>query len=564
MSRVDDVRAKLAEVMADVQEAIRQHGQELLDIPGVITVRPGYRFKGGKITNEPAIVVSVERKVADPTKVGSTPVPRAFGKVLVDVVEANPVEQYQQQREASAGPPTGPAARWRISTALPGETDTALPHADDELAGPTNPLLPYKPPNTPASEVNDDMTVVCHASCDEAWPLLKAFFDRTQRWLVSTMYEFTAPHILNALVANLKAPVRFTFVFDGKNKRLEAGDLTPAQVKKALEKAAGKRLTFAWAANKASHVVTAGFFPTAYHIKVSVRDGEEVWLSSGNWKSSNQPDTDPFNPPPDFDAAKFQREHNREWHVLIQNKELAAQFARYINHDVTKALPLQVDAAEPDTEQMPDLLVAVKPTPPEAGPPVFPFVKPRPVSGRLRALPLFTPDAHSYFDFVTTAVQNTKKSLWLENQSLSPKLNDDTYMNELILVLADMTHRDDLDVRIIVRSDFDPRRIQENLQASDFNLDTVKYLSNVHTKGLIIDGELVVIGSQNWTSQGVQSNRDASIVFYHEDIISYFSDLFIRDWNRADPTPGPGARLAGPEPTPAGLAKVPWSTVIEN
>jgi PLD-like domain len=227
-------------------------------------------------------------------------------------------------------------------------------------------------------------------------------------------------------------------------------------------------------------------------------------------------------------------------------------------------LPLQVEAAEPETEDMPDLLVPVPPTQREAGPPIFPFAEPQTVSGQIRAVPLFTPDAHSYFDFVTKVVQNTKHTLWLENQSLSPKLGDDTYMNELFLVLADMTHNNDIDVRIIVRSDFDPWKIQERLQASNVNLEKVKYLTNVHTKGLIIDNELVVIGSHNWTSQGVQSNRDASIAFYNQDIISYFSDLFNRDWDRADPKPGPGARLAGPGPAPAGFAKVPWSAVIEN
>ena len=381
------------------------------------------------------------------------------------------------------------------------------------------------------------MTVVCHASCDRGFPMLQEFFDRTQRSMVSTMYEFTAPHILEALIANLEEPTTFTFIFDGKNKRLSDDDLRPAEVLDAIKGVAGDRMTFAWAANRQSNVVSAGFFPSAYHIKVSVRDGEEVWLSSGNWKTSGQPPVDPFNPPDSFDAASFQRQHNREWHVLIRNRELASQFERYINHDVSQALPLQVDTAGPEVEEMPDLWVPVQPPEPEAGPPVFPFVEPLEVSGRLRAVPLFTPDADSYFDFVTGAVANATHKIWLENQSLSPRLDDTTYMNDLILVLADKTHQDDVDVRIIIRDDFDPWKIQERLKASNFNLERVKYLSNVHTKGLIVDDELVVIGSHNWTSQGVQSNRDASIVFFDDEIIRYYNDLFDRDWNRADHRP---------------------------
>ena len=55
MSRVDDVRAELAEITAGVQEAIRQRGHELLNIPRWITVRPGYRFTDGTITNDPVV-----------------------------------------------------------------------------------------------------------------------------------------------------------------------------------------------------------------------------------------------------------------------------------------------------------------------------------------------------------------------------------------------------------------------------------------------------------------------------------------------------------------------------
>ena len=100
MSRVDDLRANLAEAMADVREAIREHGQDLLDLPGVVAVRPGYRFKDGRITDNPAVVVSVQQKVDDPASIGTGGlVPRRLGKVLVDVVQANPLEQYRLQRD---------------------------------------------------------------------------------------------------------------------------------------------------------------------------------------------------------------------------------------------------------------------------------------------------------------------------------------------------------------------------------------------------------------------------------------------------------------------------------
>src|SRR3954452_23208370 len=42
-----------------VAEAIREHGDELRALDGVVSVRPGYRFQDGWITDEPAVVVTV-------------------------------------------------------------------------------------------------------------------------------------------------------------------------------------------------------------------------------------------------------------------------------------------------------------------------------------------------------------------------------------------------------------------------------------------------------------------------------------------------------------------------
>lgn len=556
MSQLAEKRTRLAETMADVQAAIRIHGEDLLSIPGVISVKPGYRFKEGRITSEPAVIVKVDRK-RDESELGDAVVPKRLGKVKVDVLVADPLSQFRMQRDQESAGPGGTPEPWRISMALPGEGED---DGGDESAGP---LLPYVPPDEPASEVDEEMTVVCHTSCDSGFRLLRGFFDRTQESMVSTMYEFTAQHVLDALIPNLEDPKTFEFILDGKGKKLGADDLPPADVLARLDQDVADRLTFAWAANaQAGSVVTSGFFPSAYHIKVSVRDGEETWLSSGNWKSSGQPADDPFDPPAGFRPGTFERKHNREWHVLMNNQSLATQFARYIRHDIDQALPLQLDAAGPLPEVMPDLFVAL-PDEETAGPPVF--RRELEVTKRLRVLPLFTPDQNSYFDFVKNAVANATRKIWFENQSLAPRAEDETYMNELFLVLAEKSRDEGLDVKIIVRGDFNPDEILTKLQAWDFNMDRVRLLGGVHTKGLIVDDELVVIGSHNWTSQGVRLNRDASVVFRDSEIIDYYSTFFEYDWNRGADTLGPAPMLAGPgEAAPAGFVRVPWTAVVED
>jgi hypothetical protein len=55
-----------------------------------------------------------------------------------------------------------------------------------------------------------------------------------------------------------------------------------------------------------------------------VRDGNTVWLSSGNWQSSNQPDVDPFEPNAEPLPAGFQRKYNRDYHAIVVNEQLAS------------------------------------------------------------------------------------------------------------------------------------------------------------------------------------------------------------------------------------------------
>jgi hypothetical protein len=40
----------------------------------------------------------------------------------------------------------------------------------------------------------------------------------------------------------------------------------------------------------------------------------------------------------------------------------------------------------------------------------------------------------------------------------------------------------------------------------------------------------VVIGSQNWSTEGVDSNRDASVSIKHPPMAAYWAGIFDNDW----------------------------------
>src|SRR5215212_4713502 len=86
--------------------AIEVHGEELAGYPGVISVRPGYRFRQGQITSEPAVVVSVLQKKDVSQLEHRDLLPRRLGKVAVDVIPASPLEQLRVARAAGAAEAT--------------------------------------------------------------------------------------------------------------------------------------------------------------------------------------------------------------------------------------------------------------------------------------------------------------------------------------------------------------------------------------------------------------------------------------------------------------------------
>jgi len=82
-------------------------------------------------------------------------------------------------------------------------------------------------------------------------------------------------------------------------------------------------------------------FPSAYHIKVAVRDKTSFWLSSGNWQSSNQPNIDFLGGSdgknPSQEAARNFVRYNREWHVICGSAGLAEAYDDYLQRDLVEA-----------------------------------------------------------------------------------------------------------------------------------------------------------------------------------------------------------------------------------
>jgi phosphatidylserine/phosphatidylglycerophosphate/cardiolipin synthase-like enzyme len=78
-------------------------------------------------------------------------------------------------------------------------------------------------------------------------------------------------------------------------------------------------------------------------------------------------------------------------------------------------------------------------------------------------------------------------------------------------------------------------------------------LLSIHTKGLIVDGKLVMISSINWNGNSPNFNREAGVILESPALGGYYSSVFEDDWNWAGAGPGP----KGPD-----MAKVTLAAVV--
>src|SRR5262249_16678989 len=139
-------------------------------------------------------------------------------------------------------------------------------------------------------------------------------------------------------------------------------DQTDEETIDALESSLTSRFQSAWALVRSSPKVTKFIYPNAYHIKVAVRDSETFWLSSGNWNNSNQPDMDPINNPNPTNDQKLAKKSDRDWHVIVENTDLAEQFEAFLKNDFTVAGPGQGGVRAGALEEIPEELRRAAPT----------------------------------------------------------------------------------------------------------------------------------------------------------------------------------------------------------
>ncbi|PSP53780.1 phospholipase, partial [Halobacteriales archaeon QH_3_68_24] len=66
----------------------------------------------------------------------------------------------------------------------------------------------------------------------------------------------------------------------------------------------------------------------------------------------------------------------------------------------------------------------------------------------------------------------------------------------------------------------------------------------IHAKGVVVDGDRVLLGSLNWNRESARENREVALVLEGEAVAGYYREVFESDW-AAGSDGDPGALPVG-------------------
>ena len=531
--------------------------------PGVLTVRPGFEIAGHQLTGRAAIVATVQQKRADLPR--QLLLPTRIAGVPVDVREATAHQRLRAHDPAAArltqafGRPEDVDPDWPLERELPSGrllTDESSRHQQalerhaahqptvmKTMSAQLNrPQIPYvAPAGPPLTPLQTTTTITAHVSPDAGFTQLSSFLDQTQKSLAIGMYDFTSGPILAAFKQVLTAPKTLQMVLDNPPLNGTANQ-SDSETVTELRNALGKRAAIARALTRGDHFAADWIFPAAYHIKVIVRDGTAIWLSSGNLNNSNQPD--PALPAP--------RTEDRDWHVIIEDQHLAKLFTAYLDQDYRSAAAHQ---ATPDPVVTEALSVANAKLAAERNPAPAPIpAAARKTTSRfapqifkgitVTITPLLTPDpgpppaAGEYLTKMTALIRSARKTLYVQLQYIEASASAD--YQALLEAIANRVAAG-VDVRLIESSEYGEKWAEKMKQVGVDLTAHIALQGSVHNKGFVIDSSTVVVSSQNFSPEGVRQNRDAGVIIESPAVARYFEQVFLADWNtRARPF-APGA-----------------------
>lgn len=259
------------------------------------------------------------------------------------------------------------------------------------------------------------------------------------------------------------------------------------------------------------------------HQNFAVVDQEKLLIGCANWTESAFPKIET--------PGKFLK-GNREWLLRVDDSSLAGLFKGLFDTDWE--IP-EVGSQEDLIEEPLDLTgpLMVPGLPDNAPEQIFDQEK-FDLTLPAQVRPIISPD--NYFDLAKSLILNAAESIYLQQQYIlagGPKTKS--------LLEALESRKSEVEIRIIASPVFGKKLKKDNWELTCDSLEAfglkenlrahnLKYYTNCHNKGIIVDRKSVIISSTSWSEYSIAHSREAGVLVHSAEITEYFAKVFDFDW----------------------------------
>jgi cardiolipin synthase len=362
--------------------------------------------------------------------------------------------------------------------------------------------------DTPASTYTGPATVTCFSSPDSSFGVITDLLQNTENEMQIMVYALTnwflIEEIHNALTRNVNMEI--TIIVSWKWASYPERDLTyGAFYNLSLNPAFGTNLQLYFSEDTDLEFT---------HAKYMIFDQEVVVVESANWAKSGIP--------PASSAG------NREWGVVIEQPDVVSYFHDSFMHD------LLLDNVEPydsDSEDVEDFSTNI-----DTGSYPAPFSS-QTFSGSMSIQCVLSPD--NDVAAITALIGSAISTLLV--QQMYSKMEWDGGANEFNdAIIAAAARGVDCKVMLDNRSS-GMQEVAEMFLANgvDVRFSNQSYFGWTHNKGVIVDGQKVLVSSINWSYESTHENRETGVIITYAQIANYFTQIFNWDWNVGVPLTSP-------------------------
>ena len=381
--------------------------------------------------------------------------------------------------------------------------------------------------------IDDTMTVqdgylTPMAAPDGALRQLTDWIDSAQSSIHIHLYQLTSHTITDCLIDAANRGIDITIVLED-NPFADADDRVESRG--IAWELWNSGITVLWFGTTDNDEMTRPY--RFIHSKIAVKDGNSVWVGSGNWKDSSFP--------------RNYNSGNVDWGVFIDSNSYAAKILNILawdedtnNAHITSYNPNDNKLGKPSAS---DGWYGLSATDTIHNEPTIPIDS---IESEFTIQTLVCPI--NCAENLVEAIDSANDRIDLSLQYLDLDWEYGWGESPIIAALEKAAERG-VSIRLIMNAYYleSNEEVQEALDLFNENwnrtygydttaiaMSTGEGISKSHNKGMIVDGEKVLVSSINWGSSSIMQNREVGVLIENQDLAAWFGHKWNMDWERVD------------------------------